>query len=545
MNEWVMVLHPNSDLTEIIAWFVSEQLPRVDIERPSTLDGARRLLRERGEGSCRLIVAGMRVPRTPSERVPLDGGQLTTLELVREIREGNDVLPVVLYASLDDPGRAIDVGELANVQVVAGGTSIVPALRAAIKRMLDDTDAHDPPLSCVDLDIDLHRESYRWSLRRVWPPLEDAGALAVDRGELENVRTLLMEQDAPPRTEALAAFGRMLYHAVMSANTNRKGTRLAELLNRHCQLESARIRFNVDAYTHPILVEALTAPTEEGEEPDFWMLQAPIFRRYPRAGQRYPLFKDRASRERPLDCLIIQGQLTEFHAPAPVDRDLPDVPLVAEEVEWLAQFLDGNREKFGTGEVRVLRYPGDGNDHRPFAEQLKDVLAAKDWRLIHYAGHSAKSASSSGAFLVTGSKDFDIINVQDFARWAKGRANSDRLVNDVDDVGPQFVFLSSCESADWYFVLHLVERMVPAVLGYRWPIGDSAARNFAERFYRHLFEDREANRYLEYAFMKAKRDLHQAHLGITGARAMWAAPLLVMQLTQSERERQLTVTGGR
>jgi hypothetical protein len=83
--------------------------------------------------------------------------------------------------------------------------------------------------------------------------------------------------------------------------------------------------------------------------------------------------------------------------------------------------------------------------------------------------------------------------------------------------------------------------MVPAVLGYRWPIGDSAARNFAECFYRHLFEDPDGNRYLEYAFMKAKRDLHKAHLGMSGARAMWAAPLLVMQLTQSEREPQLAV----
>jgi hypothetical protein len=541
MNEWAMVLHPNNELAEMIGSFVSEQLPRVDIERVGTLEGARRLLRKHGEGSCRLIVAGMRAPRTPSERLPLDGSQLTTLEFVREIREGNDVLPVLLFASLDDPGRAIDVGELANVHVVGGGAGFVPALRAALKRMLGPAAEHQPLRSCVDLDIELHHGTYRWSLRRLSPPLEDAGALDVDRSKLEDVRGLLIEEDAPPRAGALAVVGRMLYKAVMAANTNRKGTRLAELFNQSCKLESARIRFNVDAYTHPILVEALTEPTEEGEEPNFWMLQAPIFRKYPRAGQRYPLFKDCASRKQPLDWLIIQGRLTDFHAPAPVNRDLPDIPLVAEEVDWLEDFLLTNRAKFGIGDVRVLRYPDEAKDDRPFAEQLKNVLAEKDWRVVHYAGHSAKSANGSGAFLVTGSEDSDIINVQDFAAWAKGGANSGRLVNGVEDAGPQFVFLSSCESADSYFVLQLVERMVPAVLGYRWPIGDSAARNFAECFYRHLFEDPDGNRYLEYAFMKAKRDLHKAHLGMSGARAMWAAPLLVMQLTQSEREPQLAV----
>jgi hypothetical protein len=311
------------------------------------------------------------------------------------------------------------------------------------------------------------------------------------------------------------------------------------VLERSCKLESARIRFNVDEYMHPVLVEALTTPTEEGGDPDFWMLQAPIFRKYPRAGQRYPLFKDHASRQHRLDCLIIQGQLTEFHAPAPVDRDLRDIPLVAEEVDWLEDFLRTNRDSFSIGEVEVLRYPGKPGDDRPFAKQLEGVLAEKDWRLVHYAGHSAKSASDSGGFLVAGSEDSDIIDVQDFARWAKGRANRGELVNGIEDAGPQFVFLSSCESADSYFVLQLVEQMVPAVLGYRWPIGDSAARNFAESFYRHLFEDPEGNRYLEYAFMKAKRDLHRAHRGMNGARAMWAAPLLVMQLSQSEREPQL------
>jgi hypothetical protein len=245
------------------------------------------------------------------------------------------------------------------------------------------------------------------------------------------------------------------------------------------------------------------------------MLKAPIFRKYKGSGERFPLFKDKVSRTEPLDCLIIQCQLDAFFAGGTVKRAFAEIPGAGEEVAWLEDFLVKNRERLRIGTVRVLRYADDPGGERTFAAAVEQALRERAWRLVHYAGHSAKAGNGHG-YLVTGGEDGDLVDAEQFGEWASKA---------------QFVFLSSCESVDSYFVLRLVDRHVPAVIGYRWKIDDQTAREFAQRFYGRLLDDRASNRYLEYAYLHAKRDLY----GRTdGSRAVWAAPMLVMQMMHAE-----------
>ena len=69
----------------------------------------------------------------------------------------------------------------------------------------------------------------------------------------------------------------------------------------------------------------------------------------------------------------------------------------------------------------------------------------------------------------------------------------------------------------------LVKERVPAVMGFRWEVGDAQARDYAERFYKYLLESQQ--RSLENACLSAKKDLFAAK----PADPIWASPVLVMQ----------------
>jgi hypothetical protein len=102
--------------------------------------------------------------------------------------------------------------------------------------------------------------------------------------------------------------------------------------------------------------------------------------------------------------------------------------------------------------------------------------------------------------------------------------------------GTQFLYLSSCRSADAYFVLNLVDQRVPAVLGFRWPVQDEGAHAYAKSFYDTLFNDALSRKFIEYAFLKAKRK----QLDLNQQDPTWASPVLVMQVTEPEEEEMPT-----
>jgi hypothetical protein len=62
---------------------------------------------------------------------------------------------------------------------------------------------------------------------------------------------------------------------------------------------------------------------------------------------------------------------------------------------------------------------------------------------------------------------------------------------------------------------------VPAVLGYRWPVEDQMATDFALKFYEGLFRVRS----IEQAFVDARNRVWKEH-GVN--EQIWAAPMLVL-----------------
>jgi hypothetical protein len=80
--------------------------------------------------------------------------------------------------------------------------------------------------------------------------------------------------------------------------------------------------------------------------------------------------------------------------------------------------------------------------------------------------------------------------------------------------------------------MNLVEQLVPGVLGFRWPVADRQAYEYARCFYDLLFNDGMSRKFIEYAFLKAKRKLYDKDENDP----TWAAPVLVMQVDSPEED---------
>jgi hypothetical protein len=540
MRDWALAIHRDADMRDLIGDALEDELelPSAQVIKKANIEDATAALLRWGDRSCRLVVAGVTNPPSRKHSPPLDASDLTGLHLAGRLRErGNANLPFLFLVAFNDLERLKEEAKVANVNTIECGSELYKRLPHAIAEAVRPGSSAARGVPCVNVDISLRgMPPFEWHLKVREPRrvCDDTGALNIRRDELNKLLHLSVPASSEERD--LGKVGTELYRLFMANDL--KNAKLNIRLHEECgkltsdrwafrELELARIRFIVDADTHPILLETLARPAEGQRPPDFWMLKSPIFRKYEHRAEQYPLFKDRRSRSEPLDCLLIEGCSTPFLAPDPIARTLEAIPIVKDEISDMEDLLARLRREdpqLMIGEVKVLRHPGgkDGEAaSQEFAAELKRTLETgvsrtRPWRLIHYAGHSAKGYDDQG-YLVLGPGTAGLLNAEIFARWARRS---------------QFVFLSSCQSADTYFVMQLVERTIPAVLGFRWPVMDAVARGFAAGFYRHLFQDEVGRRFLEYAFLKARRDLY----GADPDSPDWASPILVMQMIDSERD---------
>jgi hypothetical protein len=256
------------------------------------------------------------------------------------------------------------------------------------------------------------------------------------------------------------------------------------------------------------------------------MLTAPIYRRYNnRVTPRVPLFKDPASRQNYVNCLIIESDV-EGKIPYPIDAMFSRLEGVAREAQALEDYFTEQRRRFRLGEVK--RYPRDFEKApEKYVEGLEKALSGQRWNMVHYIGHSKRA--------VTGRVDErTMMNVTEAAGYLvlppREPYPMNRFVDFLKQANTQFLFLSSCEAANYEFLWE-ASREVPAVLGYRWPVADGDAREFATVFYQKLFE---GTRFLEYAFANARREMYDRIKRKTAYRSeqpsVWASPVLLMQI---------------
>lgn len=523
---WILIIAEKTELALAAELCLAKELP-FKFVCVYNLQDAREALFEYSKRSCELIVSSLAAPADADAPVPVPVGwrSTTAIDFLKEVRGKNSEPPCIFIdaaPSADDFERLADIG---NVKLMA-----VADMRQHLASHARTLVVHEPPRSAeqshlMDVDIAFSGNICNWRLSgKNGVGISEAGSIKVENDYLERLLTDselvgMTRSDAQDLTrKLLLRLGRDLYRC-FATNLDRKS--LWEAVSHHTDrmrmLERTRFRFEVDNVTSRLLVEALAR--EDADAPnneDYWMLRTPIVRRYGSHAGRSPLFKDRHSRNEPVQCLIILGNPKKFDAAGALGKEYPAILKAVEEINWLEKYLSTDHKAFGLEVPVVLRYSkyAEGD----FGRVVRETLRKGAWQLIHYSGHSDIGNDGSG-YLVLGDHQDDQIEIEEFARSA---------------AHAQFIFLNSCRSANVRFVQRSVERSVPAVAGYAWPIRDDIAAAFSREFYTNLFGERGklSRRFLEYAFMQARKYLHTTYKDTT----VWSSPLLFMQSMTSESE---------
>jgi CHAT domain-containing protein len=515
MKPWQLLVHSDDDVVDYVDSAL-QRLPQPCEEfvalTAANLKEAERLLLQMDVADCRLVVLGA---RTPPDRFTSVGSSTRepTKEFIRKLKRSNPQLPLlVLTTNPDDPLTeflgAFDETDWVPFETITGLEELVA--RADRMRRKEPVGRY----GTLELDIVLDEgRGTSWRLERGGrQPFEDAGELYIDKDLLRQIirKSRNLRGDDPDWGEQLSELSHDLERLLFQeARPNQNFWRV---FTRHVDQtgpQRTRIRFTLNEETYPLLVEALA---EQSVQPRYWMLHAPVFRRCnERAGTRYPLFRDEGNRERPVDCLVIEAD----PAPAVIDgRTFALLGKVHEEGADVCALLARDKPSDGIGVVERLQLGTIAGDASALREAVCRKLCERRWRLVHFAGHAAVANNVAG--LVLSADRASIMPIED-------------LVERLPEV--QFLYLSSCRSADSYFVLRAAERSVPAVLGFRWTVPDGAAADFAHAFYRELFDRTDSSyKYLEYAFRDARKAIYERN----PADSTWASPVLVMQLKQAQ-----------
>lgn len=529
--DWALVIHEVPDLAEMICGGLATGLG-IPAHSAANLAEAGHILKFQGSAGCKLIVASFSAPANADVSSPVDRVEPDAVAFLRKERgERDDDLPACIFlVTTTDPSHLDLVRGLKNVELLGLKLAFSRLCEVAGRLAWGQPKTRRTPL---DINITLTGNVGHWHLHNKERDIDRVGVLKISPVDLE---TMLLDSsmvgamkpgETQTMTRLLRRLGVQLYKSLAgnSIDSEKLGEHIFEATECLTLLEHTRLRFDVDADTSALIVEALAHPGSGPEDAaDLWMLKLPIFRKFGGEGGRKPLFKDGASRHTPVKCLLIEGETRAFSAGGDVAKRFADLPGARTEIDWLKGYLERNQAKYCLAPPTLLR----AADYAPgqFAQVLKATLESDAWQLIHYSGHSEPGPDKK-AWLVLGPRANDLFDVDLLARCPQ----------------VQFVFLNSCSSANANFIQRLAERNVPAVAGYAWPIPDQVAAVFSKQFYISLFPEHEGQgtqRFLEFAFMRAKAALYANYKG----ESLWTAPLLFMQTLDREEDARPTVATG-
>jgi hypothetical protein len=278
-------------------------------------------------------------------------------------------------------------------------------------------------------------------------------------------------------------------------------------------IKRTKIWFRVTRSLHPIMLEAIVSDDVSEE---FWMLQAPIYRRindYP--SSREPLYLCRGPRANSkINCLIVEADAA---GPANGLRNSDGTPVVLDELRSIQRectdienYLLNNQTRFGIG--RILKVTKRLIGDRSFSEFLFNILRDEEWDLVHYVGHSFYDKVEDKAYVFFPNPvDGDLPEKVEIGKLAPGLHHT------------RFLYLSSCVSSEVDFTVSLARCDIPAAVGFIWKVDDARAAEYAVRFYEQLFG--EEQRCIQHAFLRARRIMHDKYRNDP----IWAAAVLMMQ----------------
>jgi hypothetical protein len=517
MSTWTLVVHPQDEMrTELLTSMRQARGCRFgEIVDVPTFNDAAAAAVERGFAECALIVSATSLPRSASSSMEQPGNP-RGLVLVRRMRKHGCISSAILVTDIADMKLGAAVSELGDSAIVALGTNWEHDFERELGRAFASA-AWFRRSPCFTLEMVLC-DSCKWNIKGLG--IEDSGTIYIDPTTLQDLKESSNDfQDLvslPNWSNHLLQVRKKLEVLFFNPLVNRKLTyTVIRAQEKFGGAKNSKIRFVVDDKTHPLILEAM--PDLDPDRDDYWMLKAPIYRRYDRRGLGFPLFKDRASRREEINCLLIEADGAPGFAWGSWH---PKLTRIGFEVQAVHDIL--LREKSMTGSVGKLKLFRAAEHRENAADHLQTILDEGDWHLVHFAGHSVRRGGdaiddeSGGLVLTTDPTEpggsASVFPAKQFAK-ALG--------------GVQFLYLSCCQSIDSFYVMSLLEEKLPAVLGYRWNVGDAGAEDYSSHFYHALFDiDSSSRKFLEYSFLSAKQSIYDAKK----TDPTWAAPVLIMQV---------------
>ncbi len=525
MRKSILVVHPEAEMI-LTVMDILKQVASGEYEEPS-IQFARhqvgaKCLAEKAQYD--LVVSALNIPHDETDAQAAGSEGLLGLDLIRTLRSTNPEMPAVIICKGSPDTDVIRFAAEPQVVLLPEEGDIEPDLTQAVSKLLrmpsGDLQAERKR---VDLEINLDPEdggcTYRFHCEGY--PSVPAKVLTVEHKALRSLVDKSKRVDVTKACweEELREVGEELNRQLFEDTPRSRG-----FAEDFCRwegvadgIQNMRIRFVVREELHPIALEAMRRNRE------YCGLRAPIYRGWVRPGVtpgivRWALFQDDETRRGPINVLIIAADAEGYSDD--LGKEYEHLPNLDQEVDSLERQLSQHRNEYRIADIRVIR-----NEELPdgvsFRQTVESTLKGGTWHVVHFAGHTDLKEigeNDVGYVILPGTKGkpVDAVKIDVFAYWlARSR----------------FIFLSSCESAEKDFLFHLANEYVPAILGYRWPVADDMALEFAETFYSRLFSGEE--RSLEYAFLEAIKEMHRSHED----EPIWAAPVLVMQ-APTKRERQ-------
>lgn len=514
---WQLIIYREPDVLDLAVSAVSSSRGlSSEIRTAGNLADARKLMAELGCGSCDLVVLGSSTPESDSSEGS-DPGRQPTRNFLRELKESNSQVQVIVLSTVPDDVLVGFLEAYRNTALLMFDSDWRDSLirkAAAVQPAEPD----NPDFLELRIEIRNSKEGHWWLQRRGKMDYRDHGMLPLEERLFDRIvrRSRSLDGDIQGRNwrNTMIDIAEDLEEMLFD-NNNRM---FWKKFTRHCQktggLERTWVRFSVNPETEIAFLEAL----KELDDAEHWMLTAPIFRKYPPLTHRLPLFKDAASRQANINCLIIeadaQGGMVEQDGKQQI---LVDLPNVEQEVRDVSEVLRRARaDGKGVGEVEVLRVCDERREGRDPLQEVLRAMRRGCWHVIHFAGHAVQSGRGKSAALVLSADSNSLLHVENLCKYV-GHA--------------QFIFLSCCRSAESSLIMRLAEEAVPAILGFRWRVHDGGAANFARTFYSELFNRGNSHyKYLEYAFRDARKKLYDRD----ESDPTWASPMLVLQMDQAQ-----------
>jgi hypothetical protein len=497
-----------------------------------------------------LIIAHCYLPPDNSPLDPKTREALLGLAFLKDLGKKEEHPPNILVAPVRDEYLINAVGDLPKCKLVQEGESFFDNVLDQAHEYLGTVSNREPVQPTFKMqepselqgyvDIKLHlspggytpfvdteykmcilykkRKEINGYVRLDWKTLKE---LAKKSKKMEDSR------ECPQWLDELKDVGESLWRELCNDYSKFKND-----FNTHVQevngIENTRIRFlmrmvdrkededlaRVSEQMQAVVLEALM-----DDQQKFLMLQAPIYRDISLSNfeGEFPLF-DRRVEEEAINCLIIEADAstdsdTKVYLKKPRKKpqeielkELRHIKGTTGESRLLENYLKKNAPQGMIGIVTRLAQELVP-ENTTFTDWVFQVLE-KDgpWHLVHYAGHSLVDDDGDGYVFFPGPNIPKPVKIPTFSRYLR-------------DAEARFLYLSSCQSSKDDFVFQLASQGVPAILGFRWSIVDDKAKEFALKFYEHLFKYRS----LDQAFLEARRYIHKYK-----DNRIWAAPMLIL-----------------